>query len=296
MNTNHFPLRLRSVLAQSLRGALQWRLWLLCIAATLMCALVGALPAWNWLASVFDHSLQAGAIAAGQAPSLIMESLTASAAPLGLLAQSSLVASVIMVLLAPLLGGAMVAAARAQVPLGFGELLRGGIGEYGPMLRMLLWSAVPLGFALLVMFAIIGGNEKAHADAILASELEGGRRIALIVGGVLFVLAHASLEGGRGWLAADGRLRSAIKDWWRGLGLLRRRPVAVLSVYLLTTATSLLLALLLLALRQRVDGAGLSGSVLALLLACGIAGVLAGGRIARLFGMKALAEDMHARR
>ena len=70
----------------------------------------------------------------------------------------------------------------------------------------------------------------------------------------------------------------------------------MLSVYLLTTATSLLLALLLLALRQRVDGAGLSGFVLALLLACGIAGVLAGGRIARLFGMKALAEDMHARR
>ena len=67
--------------------------------------------------------------------------------------------------------------------------------------------------------------------------------------GLLFVLAHASLEAGRGWLAADGRLRSALKAWWRGLKLLARRPFAVLSVYLGTTLLGLALAALLLLLR-----------------------------------------------
>ena len=33
-------------------------------------------------------------------------------------------------------------AARSHARLGFGELLRGAISEYGPMLRMLIWSIV----------------------------------------------------------------------------------------------------------------------------------------------------------
>ena len=100
-----------------------------------------------------------------------------------------------------------------------------------------------------VASAIIAGNEKAHEHATLASEAATGRNIALWIGGLLFVLAHASLEAGRGWLAADGRLRSALKAWWRGLKLLCRRPIAVLAVYLGTTVAGLLLAVLLLLLR-----------------------------------------------
>ena len=180
----------------------------------------------------------------------VLEALTQRDAPTSLLGASSMGAGLLMLVLSPLLVGATVSAIRARTRLGFGDLLRGGIGEYGPMLRMLLWSAVPLGIAL---------------------------------------------EAGRGWLAADGRLRSALKAWWRGVKLLRRRPLAVLGVYLGTTLAGLLLVALLLLARPYLGDGGMPALLLGLLLSSAAA-ALAWSRIARLSGMAALAEDAHARR
>ena len=278
-----------AVLRSALVRALQWRLWLLFAAASLLCALIAALPAWNWLAGALNHSVQADAIAAGDA-------LMSRDAPHGVIGESVSIAALLMLLLSPLLAGATVAAARSRTRLGFGDLLRGAITEYGPMLRMLLWSIVPIVFALLVMTMIVGGNEKAHEHAIRASELDTGRNIAFAIGALLFVLAHASLEAGRGWLAADGRLRSALKAWWRGLKLLCKRPFAVLSVYVGGTLPSLLLAAALLLLRPHIGHGSVLALLLGLLLSSAIAAALGWGRIARLFGMQALADDMHARR
>ncbi|MEO5962568.1 MAG: hypothetical protein ABIO75_07295 [Thermomonas sp.] len=296
MTTANSPLRARTALSHALRGAMQWRLWLLWIAVTGACALIGALPVWNWLSGLLDNSLLGDAVGSGKAPALFIEALMARDAPLGVLRGGIQLATVLMLLLAPLLTGATIAAARSRETLGFGDLLRGGIGEYGPMLRMLIWSVIPLGIAVLAAVTIMGVNETTHAQAVLASELDIGRRAGWIVGGVLWVLGHASLEAGRGWLAADGRLRSAIKAWWRGLKLLRRRPVAVLSVYLVTTLAGLMLAILMIGLRQQIDATTGPGFVLALLVGFGITAALAWSRIARLFGMQALAQDMHARR
>jgi hypothetical protein len=296
MNTTTSPLRARFALSHALRGALQWRLWLLWIIATGTCALVGALPVWNWLRSIMDYSLDAGAVATGKGLPLLAEALMSRDAPLGLLVGGIQFATILMLLLAPLLTGAAVAAARSRETLGFGDLLRGGIGEYGPMLRMLIWSVIPLGIAIAAMMAIMAANASSHEHAVLATELDLGRNIALIVGGLLWVLVHASLEAGRGWLAADGRLRSALKAWWRGLKLLMRRPFAVLSVYLITTLAGLLLAVLLIGVRQHLDASTGMGFLLAMLAGFGITAALAWSRIARLFGMQSLASDMHARR
>ncbi|GHC07375.1 hypothetical protein [Thermomonas carbonis] len=295
---NHLStsLPVRSALRDGLRGAMQWRLWLLWIGASLGCALIAALPAWNWLAEALNHSSHAKAIANGEAPTLLLDLLMSRNAPLGVLGESTTIAAILMLLLSPLLAGATIAAIRSRTRPGFGDLLRGAVAEYGPMLRMLVWSVVPLGLALLVMSMILGANESAHADAIDGSGLASGRKIALLVGAVLFVLAHASLEAGRGWLATDGRLRSAIKAWWRGLKLLCRRPVAVLLAWLVTTVIGLALALLFAWLRQFAGGDSLGGFLLAMLLGCGIAAALAWGRIARLYAMSALAADQHARR
>lgn len=284
------------ILRSALGRALQWRLCLLFAGASLLCALVATLPAWNWLAGVLNHSVQVAAIAEGKAPALLLDALLSRDAPTGMIGESILIAAILMLLLSPLLAGATVAAARSRTRLGFGELLRGAVAEYGPMLRMLIWSIIPLGFALLVMTMITGGNEKAHEHAILASELDTGRNIAIAAGALLFVLAHASLEAGRGWLAADGRLRSALKAWWRGLKLLRTRPFAVLSVYLATTLLGLLLAAVLLLLRPHLGHGSVIALLLGMLLTSAVAAALAWSRIARLFGMQALAEDMHARR
>ena len=296
MSTNSRNVPIRRILGQALDGAMQWRLWLLWIGASLACALIAALPAWNWLAAGLNHSVHAPAIASGQAPVPLLDLLLSRNAPLGLIGESTRIAAILMLLLSPLLAGATIAAIRSRTRLGFGDLLRGAIAEYGPMLRMLVWSVVPLGLALLVMSVIIGANESAHEHAIDGSGVATGRNIAFGVGAVLFILAHASLEAGRGWLATDGRLRSALKAWWRGVKLLCRRPVAVLLAWLVTTLLGLALALLFAYLRQFAGGAGLGGFLLAMLLGCGIAAALAWGRIARLYAMAALAADMHARR
>lgn len=293
---NNVAIGIAPTLRSSLAAALQWRLWLLFAATSLLCALIAALPAWNWLAEVLNHSVHADAIAEGKAPSLLLDALLSTTAPRGPVGESASIAAILMLLLSPLLAGATVAAARTRGTPGFGDLLRGAVSEYGPMLRMLVWSIVPLGVALLVMSMIIGGNEKAHEHAILASELDAGRNIAYVVGGLLFVLAHASLEAGRGWIAADGRLRSALKAWGRGVKLLFKRPVAVLLAWLVPTAASLLLAALLLLLRPHLGHGGVGALLLGLLLSCAVAAALGYGRIARLFGMQALAADMHARR
>lgn len=296
MSTRPNSLPARSALRDGLHGAMQWRLWLLWIAASLACALIAALPAWNWLAESLNHSVQAKAIANGEAPTLLLDMVLSRNAPHGVIGESTMIGAVLMLLLSPLLAGATIAAIRSRSRPGFGDLLRGAIGEYGPLLRMLLWSAIPLGLALVVMSAMLGANEGAHEHAIEGAGLATGRKIALLVGAVLFVLAHASLEAGRGWLATDGRLRSALKAWWRGLKLLCRRPVAVLLAWLATTLLGLALALLFVYLRQFAGGASAGGFLLAMLLGCGIAAGLAFGRIARLYAMAALAGDMHARR
>ena len=75
-NASFFP-----ILRSSLGRALQWRLWLLFAIATLLCALVAALPAWNWLAEVLNHSVHADAIAAGEAPTLLLDALLSPDAP-----------------------------------------------------------------------------------------------------------------------------------------------------------------------------------------------------------------------
>lgn len=296
MTTSTQPLRARSAAPRALAAALQWRLLLLWVATGLACTLVAALPVWRWLGSLLDYSPQAPAIAAGHEPLLLLGALTAPDAPMPLLTSLLRVSALLMLLLSPLLAGATLTAARSRSALGFGDLLRGGLAEYGPLLRLLLWSVVPLGLALGLGAAALGFNEQIHEHAILESAVTDGRNLALAIGGVVFLLAHASLEAGRGWLAADARLRSALKAWWRGLKLLLRRPLAVLAGYLLPTVCSLLLALLLLAVRGHVAPAGAGGFALAFLLGLGIAGALAWGKVARLFVMQALAADAHARR
>ena len=172
MSTNTRPLPIAAALGRGLRGALQWRLLLLWALATLVCALIGALPAWGWLGTLFGHSVHATAVAGGEAPALVLEALTQRDAPMSLLGASSMGAGLLMLVLSPLLVGATVSAIRARTRLGFGDLLRGGIGEYGPMLRMLLWSAVPLGIALAAGSGILAANAAAHKQAVVAAELD----------------------------------------------------------------------------------------------------------------------------
>ena len=287
MNASIRPIRARAAVPAALFRALHWKLLLLWVLATLGCALLAALPVRSWLGSVLDHSLQSEAIANGQAPMHLIDAMMASTAPLATLGANVRIAASLMLLLSPLLVGATLVASRSAVRLGFGDLLRGAIGEYWPLLRLLLWSILPLGAAVALYGALAGIGGKANEHAILASSVEHWNDLAMGAAGLLLVLAHASVEAGRGWMAADPNLRSAIRAWWRGAALLVRRPIAVLSAYAFPWLLAALLALALLWLRQH-SGAGLT---LGLLFSCLISGALAWGKVARLFALRTLASD-----
>lgn len=275
----------------ALKSSLQWRLWLLWILATLLPTLLVATPLWATLQAQFGHSPYATEIAAGQNVPLLLQGLMEIAEHLGWLGASLGGATLLMLLLSPWLSGMVVASLRAGRRLGFGELVHGGLSEYWRMLRMLLWSAIPLGIALAIGGGVMAALRKGTEHAILASEVDDAARTGLIVAVVLFVLAHATVEAGRGWLGADRGLRSVIRAWWRGLKLLLRRPLATLLVYLVASIAGYGLAMLLAWLRVRVDGVGMGAFALSFLLGQAIVAMLAWGRIARLYGMADLAAD-----
>jgi hypothetical protein len=54
MNTTNRSLRARHAVPRALAGALQWRLLLVWIATTLLCAVLAALPTWNWLSGLLN--------------------------------------------------------------------------------------------------------------------------------------------------------------------------------------------------------------------------------------------------
>jgi hypothetical protein len=113
---------------------------------------------------------------------------------------------------------------------------------------------------------------------------------------VLALFAHATVEAGRGWIAADIGLRSVIRAWWRGLKLVLSRPLASLVVYLGTAIVGYGLALVFAWLRTKTGGAGTGGFVLGLVVTQLLVAMLAYARIARLHGFAVLADDARVRR
>lgn len=279
----------------SFGAAMQWRLLLLWLLMLLFPTLLIALPTTAWLQAQFGHSLHANDIAGGRNLPLLLEGLFSLGDHMAWLSGSMILATVLTLLLSPWLNGMVIASIRAGRRLGFGELLQGGLAEYGRMFRTLLWSVLPLGIALGIGAGLMGIAGKKADTAIMASDVEGIGRIMFWTAIALFVLIHATVEAGRGWFGADSTLRSAIRAWWRGCKLLLRRPIAVLAVYLGTVIAGYGLAALLGMLRLQFNGASAGGFVVAVLLTQLVIAALVWARIARLYGMARLAANMLAR-
>ena len=279
----------------ALKTSLQWRMLLLWILATLVPTLLVATPLWAALQAHFGYSPHAADIAAGRNLPLLLQGFSKVGEQSLSLFAGLAGGGLLMLLLSPWLTGMVVASLRARRRLGLGELVHGGLSEYWRMLRMMLWSLIPLGLALMVGGGISGAAASGVEQPVLASEVESATRVGMIAAAIVFVLAHATVEAGRGWLGADAALRSVIKAWWRGLKLLLRRPLATLLVYIVAGIAGYGLALLFAWLRFKVDGVGTGAFVLSFLCGQAIVAALAWGRIARLHGMADLAADRLAR-
>lgn len=275
----------------ALKTSLQWRMLLLWILATLVPTLLVATPFWAALQAHFGYTPHAADIAAGKNLPLLLQGLSNFEEQSMPLFAGLAGGGLLMLLLSPWLTGMVVASLRARRQLRMGELVHGGLAEYWRMLRMTLWSLVPLGLALMVGGGISGAAASGVEQAVLASDVDSATRTGMIAAAIVFVLAHATVEAGRGWLGADASLRSVIKAWWRGLKLLLRRPLATLLVYVVAGIAGYGLALLFAWLRFEVDGVGTGAFVLSFLCGQAIVAALAWGRIARLNGMADLAGD-----
>ncbi len=281
-------MKLTANLKNASRAALQWRLLVIWLAATLLPALLLALPMWSALSGILSHSVHAPELAkaldvlalADIMGEIKRNSLSLQAGGIGAL--------VLTLLLSPLLTGVIVTAGRAQETASFRQLFAGGVSEYPRMFRMLLWAVIPLGLALAVSGALADSVQDFSEKASLESSADAWSLFANVLGVLLLALANLSLDAGRAQLAIDRRRRSAVKAWWRGLKLLLRRPAAMFGSYLLLTVTGLLAAGLFALARLNVEGSNglllLAGFLLAQLVVLAMAWM----RAARLFALMTL--------
>lgn len=270
-----------------LRAILRWRIFIIWIAITLIPTAVLSVPLGHLLSAQLDRSAYAIAWAHTLNIPVLGDLLASVSDTVPVLKGAFAISLLLTILFWPLLTGMVVASAKANRTLGFVALIQGGVNEYGRMLRMLIWSIVPLGIA-----AAIGGaalkfvNHRAEA-AILQSQVSREHLFAGILLAVLLVVAHATVEAGRAQFAIDASRRSAIRAWWRGLRLVFARPVAALGTYVVITLVGLvLIALVLIALlgiaRINLPHAAFSGFLVALLVTQLIAVAAIWMRVARL--------------
>lgn len=271
------------------RSALQWRLLLLWAVGLLLPTLAVALPFFNMLGNQLDHSVHVATLAQELDLTAITDLIAAGQRESGALTGGAVVAFVLTLFISPLLTGMVIAAARAELTLGFHGLFAGGLREYPRMLRMLLWAVVPLGICIAIGSAGMDAASKYADKSLLESDGANATMAASVLLGVLLLLVHATVDAARATLANDRRRRSVVKAWWAGCKLLARRPVATLGIYLIISVAGLLLAAVLVYARINVPHVSVLGFLGALVLTEAVVVVIAWMRSARLFAMIALA-------
>lgn len=281
--------RLRDPFIAGARQALQWRLLLLWLAALALPLLLAALPLWLALARLLDHALLARQLVDGYALPVLADALGGLGAQ-GYAPRSALVGAVVVyLLLLPWMTGMAVAAARSLPSpgrLGFGALLKGGLTEYGRMARLWLWALVLLGAAAGALAAALHVVQEQALEMTLESDALLLGRATVLLGGLVLLLVHATVDAARAHLVIEPRSRSVLRAWWRGTRGLLRRPLNFV-LYAAITACGLTGAALLGGLRIPLAPAGLFGFLLALLLGQLLVAVLGWMRCARLFALVA---------
>ena len=281
-----------AALPRAARSAFQWRLLLLWVGLMLIPTAMLGYTVWSMLSDNLDYSVRAAEVAHQIDLTVFADLMSAHGRLVTGFNQAGVLALITTLLLSPLLSGMAATAARFEGTAGFRALVAGGISEYPRMLRMLVWSVVPLGAAVALGGAAMdaaaeyGHTVIVEADADLA---QWGAMAAMLL---LFALAHATLDAGRAALVIERRRTSAVKAWWSGCKMLLKRPLATLGVYLAISALGLAIAAALVVGRINVSGASIGGFIAAFLLVQLTVAVIGWMRSARLFAMVHLARSV----
>ncbi len=280
-----------AAIPRAARAALQWRLLLLWVLWMLIPTAIVGLTVFQTLSAQLDYSVHSAAIARQLDMTVFADLMAAHGKNVAAFNGAGILALILTLLISPLLSGMAASAARAPETLGFRALTAGALTEYPRMLRMLLWSAVPLGLAIALGGVAMDAAAEYDKTAILESDADLVSHAALALTVLLLALAHATLDAGRAALTIERRRTSAVKAWWSGCKLLLRRPLATFGVYGAISLVGFCLAAALAVARLNVSGAGIAGFIGALLLVQMAVAVLGWMRSARLFALVDLARS-----
>lgn len=272
-------------LGQALRRAARWRLLLWWIVLTLLPTLVITMPVLRSLSAALDHSVHAAEWAQHWDVVMLSDLVALADAQQTALAGSGVASVLLLLLLIPLMNGIFIAAARSTVALRMGELLREGLRVYWRMFRLMLVALIPIAVAVLVLRLINKGMMNHAEHAILESDVDHLRWVALAGWAILFAIANATVDAARASLALEPERRSAIRAWWRGLKLVLRHPLRSAVLYLGITALAALGLAVALGLRLELRSASVVGLLLGLLISQLISAIIGWMHYARLYGM-----------
>lgn len=281
---------------ESLRFAVQWRVWLLWIVTLALPAYLGIAPLQAGLAGVLDHLPDGAALAQGFSVAQNGDLMAALGERGGSYFVALAASLLLTLLLAPWLTGVAIVAARAQRAPRVGELVAGGLAEYPRQLRLLLWAVVVYAVAFAVWAALSHWAQQRAERMLLESSARHGFWLATFVGVVAFAIAHATLEAARAFLVVRPADGGALRAWWRGLKLLLRRPLPGFGLYLGTLLIGLVVAGVIALVRVRVAPIGWPLVALALVLTQLGVVATAWGRVMRLRALSHLAQDEALRR
>jgi len=285
-----------AMIRRAMRRALQWRLLLLSPVVLLVAALATLLPLIRVLGEMLDHSTRwreltgldsyaaAGMVKAMSAPA-------ASAIATGV--QASFVLGF---LLAPLLAGAALVVADADARPRLRELLSGAAGYYPRLLRMQFAALIPLAAAGLLGMLVMRWAD--HVDDAATSEASThlSTRLAWFLAIALLLVAQIVVDAGRARLAAEPERRSAVKALGAGVKLLIKRPAEVLALGVSSTVIALLIAAILLVVRQQIAQSSGAAVMLAFLLGQCAVVAIAWGHAVKLCGLVEIARDVNRTR
>jgi hypothetical protein len=275
--------------------ALQPRLLLVWVLATLLPTAIATAPVWGVLRAL-DWSPRAGELARHLDVIVLGDIVYGLRYTAGPLITTSLMATMVAFAAAPWLTAMMLTAARRpRERLDLGALAHGATDGYEPMARLFVVSLLPRAAVAGLGYVVYHVVNARRDHALLESQADlatyGGVALLLVV----VTLAHATFEAARAQVAADAGLHSAWHAWRRGLVLLANRPLALLVLHALPTLASLLVAALILLVRLRVHGASIAPFWLAFALTQLAVAAIGWGRAARLFALTALAASSGAR-
>jgi hypothetical protein len=285
-----------AIIRRAMQRALQWRLLLVSPVVLLVAVAATLIPLSRFLGELFDHSTRWQALSeALDSPALagLIKALMTPAA--GGLVPALETSAVLALVFAPLLAGAALTVARTDARLRIAPLLSGAAEAYPRLLRMQIAAIVPLAIAGFAAAMVFGWSSHVSDHVTTEAASHTSRRVAWLVSVVAVFLAQLVIDAGRARLVAEPGRRSAVVALWAGVRLVVKQPGRTLLLSASSTVIALLVATVLLVVRQQLA----QSSTLAVLVAFAVGQLavvaIAWGHAARLCGLVEIVRDLAPR-